>query len=361
MVQSPEERRLQPGEWDQFPLTPGVYCFYDEQDRILYVGKSIRLRERVRSYFRSPRQLPRSKRAMVRAIRTVQIQETGSELEALLLEAEWIRTRRPPYNVALRRQRTPLFLQLNPQEAFPALTLTREVRRDEALYFGPLGPQEVGEALQRMLQKLLGLRVCDGSLRPHQTHRPCLALEIHLCTGPCVGEVSEATYRQQVQQAVKWVSGEELPLLEVLEEQVQNAVADLRFEEAAGWHGGLQTLRHLRRPLHLPLQEQTGLLLSSAGKEGTWKALLIRDARLVSSFSPTGRWRETLRRRWHQLTERPPSDGEPLSGVELYRIRLLRDWLRRAPERYPFLRWHTDLTPSATADWMKPYLSASRT
>jgi excinuclease UvrABC nuclease subunit len=337
-----------------------VYCFCDGQGQVLYVGKSVRLRERVRSYFRKRSGLPRSKRAMVRATETIRVQETGSELEALLLEAEWIRTLRPPYNVLLRRQRPPLFLRLDPREPFLPLTLTREVRRDAAHYFGPLGPPEVGEALVRVLQKLLGLRVCSGPLIPHQTHRPCLALELHLCAGPCVGAVSEAAYRERVQQAVEWLSGEDLPLLRVMEEHMQTAAAELRFEEAVHWREGRQVLGALRRPLHLPLAEQTGLLLSPAGQVGEWKALLVRDARLVDSFSLRGPWRATLRRLWRQLEEREPADGEPLSTVELYRIRLLHTWLRRAPERYPFLRWQPDLTPAAAAEWVRGHADGQK-
>lgn len=356
MVNWKGKRVLRPGEWEQLPLAPGVYCFCDGQGQVLYVGKSVRLRERVRSYFRRRSSLPRSKRAMVRATETIHFQETGSELEALLLEAEWIRTLRPPYNILLRRQRPPLFLQLNPQEPFPALRLTREVRRDDTHYFGPLGPPEVGEMLVRVLQKLLGLRVCGAPLGPPQRVRPCLALELYLCQGPCSGGVSETVYQERVQQAVEWLSGEEVPLLRVLEERMHTAAAELRFEEAARWREGLQVLGHLRRPLHLPLQAQTGWLLSPAGQAGEWKVLLLREARLVGSFSPRGPWQAILRRLGPRLEERETPDGEPLGMVELYRIRLLHTWLRRAPERYPFLGWHPELTAAAAVEWIQARL-----
>jgi len=349
-------RVLRPGEWEQVPLAPGVYGFCDGQGQVLYVGKSVRLRERVRSYFRPRNGLSRSKRAMVRATETIHFQETGSELEALLLEAEWIRAWRPPYNVLLRRQRPPLFLRLDPQALFPPLTLTREVRRDEAHYFGPLGPPEVGETLVRVLQKLLGLRVCSGPLGG----RPCLALELRLCGGPCVGAVSESAYRRRVQQAVDWLSGEDLPLLRTLEEQMQAAAAALRFEEAARWRTDLQVLAGLRRPLHLPLPEQTGWLLSPAGPAGEWKVLLLREARLVGSFPLRGRWQAPLRRLWKRLEEREIPDGEPLSAVELYRIRLLHTWLRRAPERYPFRRWQPDLPVAEVVAWIQGRLEGRK-
>lgn len=356
MVDRQGRRALRPGEWEQVPLTPGVYCFCDRQGQVLYVGKSVRLRERVRSYFRPRNGLSRSKQAMVRATETIHLQETGSELEALLLEAEWIRAWRPPYNVLLRRQQPPLFLQLDPQIPFPPLTLTREVRRDETHYFGPLGPVEVGETLVRALQKLLGLRVCSGP----PGLRPCLAWELRFCGGPCVGAVSEAAYQQRVQQAIEWLSGEDLPLLRALEERMHAAAAGLRFEEAAHWRTDLQVLEGLRRPLHLPLPEQTGWLLSPAGRPGEWKVLLLRDARLVGSFPLRGHWQVSLRRLWKRLEERGTSDGEPLSAAELYRIRLLHTWLRRAPGRYPFLRWQPDLPVATVVAWIRSRLEGRK-
>jgi len=213
----------------ELPDQPGIYLFLDRQGRALYVGKAKSLRKRVANYRRA--EDPRIA-AMVGDAVDLETVVTGSEAEALLLENNWIKKRRPRYNVLLRDDKTYPYVKLT-ADPWPRVAFTRRIGRDGAEYFGPFLPGGLARRAIKLTQKLFGLRVCsleiDGSLP-----RPCLYYDMKRCLGPCVdGLTTEAEYARAVEGARLFLSGRTDELLRDLKREMKAAAEGLEFERAA--------------------------------------------------------------------------------------------------------------------------------
>lgn len=212
------------------PESPGVYLFRDKAREIIYVGKARSLRDRVRSYFRKGRKDGKTER-LVRSIDDVSFVLTGNEKEAFLLENNLIKEHQPKYNIILKDDKTYVSLRLSIQDRFPSLTVTRTIRDDGALYFGPHPYAKDAKELLKVVESLYPMRRCSDSVFNRRT-RPCILAGIDKCPAPCVGAIDEKAYRAIVEEVADFLQGKNENLLRKLEGQIEEAARSWNFEEA---------------------------------------------------------------------------------------------------------------------------------
>ena len=224
------------------PAGPGVYIYKDAQGAVLYVGKAKSLRNRVRSYFQKSRNLDQRKDQMTAQIADVEFVVTDTEGEALALENNLIKQNRPKYNVLLRDDKTYPYIKLTVNEAFPRALITRRVRRDGALYFGPFFPGGLARKTLRLVERHFMIRNCNIRI-DGKRGRPCLQHYIHRCLGPCVGALcDEKTYREAIEDVRLFLEGKSAALLESLDEKMEIAAANEQYEAAAHFRDAMRTV-----------------------------------------------------------------------------------------------------------------------
>jgi len=228
---------------DRIPRAPGVYLFRSGEGEILYIGKANLLRDRVRSYFRAdPGRGIRIQELARRALKVDTI-VVGSETEALILEANLVREHRPPFNIQLKDDKRFPFVKVTLQEAFPRVLVTRRLDRDGARFFGPfISVGAVRQAVDLAKRTYLS-RSCSYDLLREKPSRPCLDFHIGRCRAPCVGLQTEAEYGEGVRKIVQILEGDIGEFEAIIEEKMERAAAELRFEEAAGYRDALVGLR----------------------------------------------------------------------------------------------------------------------
>src|SRR5438093_9399002 len=207
----------------QLPARPGVYLFHDRGGGLLYVGKSVCLRQRVRSYFSETAGRYRKLRRLRSRVSAVEWIETGSELEALLLESRLVKQWHPPFNALLHRHRHLVFLRLDLNDPFPRLEVTEQLRRDGARYFGPLVLTADAERLADILSDTLQLRTCDPPGRRVHLIPPCLRRDLGLCHAPCARPADAAAYAAAVRSAAEAFERDGRPFRERLRAEMTNA------------------------------------------------------------------------------------------------------------------------------------------
>ena len=215
-----------------FPHDPGVYLMKNSQGRIIYVGKAKDLRKRVSSYFRAEKQLTPKVRVMMPQVEAVDILKTGTEKEALLLEASLIKKHRPKYNVVLRDDKQYILFKLDRTSDYPALRLTRKVIRDGSVYFGPFTSAFSARQTMKLINRIFPLRKCGDKVFRNRV-RPCLQHHIGRCLGPCCLPVPAEEYREVVRQVELFLSGRSKDLVLALTAEMEAAAENLEFEKAA--------------------------------------------------------------------------------------------------------------------------------
>jgi DNA polymerase-3 subunit epsilon len=231
----------------RLPQAPGIYRFTGEHGRLLYVGKAKDLRQRVASYLSNAGSHRRSVLDLIRHIRDVTIEVTGSELEAALREAEEIRRCQPPYNRLGKHLPQIAFLALTCSDPFPRLAVARRTRAGRGRYFGPFRSRASAVAAQAMLARLFRLRTCAGRLRPAPEVTPCLQGQIGACSVPCAARVERDRYAEQVAAAERFFAGETGDVEAALEQRRDAHSAANRFEAAARAQRDLDLVRRMRR------------------------------------------------------------------------------------------------------------------
>lgn len=222
------------------PTKPGVYLHKDKDDTIIYVGKAKNLRSRVRSYFHTKVDRPKTER-LRRKIADIEIITVGSELEALLLENTLIKKHKPRYNIALKDDKRYPYIKVHWQDDFPKVTVTRNMRRDGARYFGPYtSPWAVHQTLD-MLRRIFPYLTCDRIITGNDP-RACLYFDIKLCNGPCIGEVNREEYRAMISQLMDFLNGKSDDVQKQLTEKMMAAAEELNFEAAARYRDQLKAV-----------------------------------------------------------------------------------------------------------------------
>jgi excinuclease ABC subunit C len=221
------------------PHAPGVYIWKDSAGKILYVGKSKALRDRMRSYFGAPRGLSSKTRRMVGQIADFEIILTSSELEALLLEMNLIKQHRPKYNILLKDDKSYPYIKVTLQEPWPRILTTRKVLEDGARYFGPYASAGAVRRLLKQLNQLFAFRppfdCADDKFNRHRKlGKPCMYYDIHRCLGPCVpGLVAQAEYRAAIESVCRFLEGKSEQIVRDLRRKMEQAAENLEFERAA--------------------------------------------------------------------------------------------------------------------------------
>ena len=213
------------------PLSPGIYIFKDEKEKVLYVGKAKILRNRVRSYFHKSSGLDMRKSALVKEMKNLTYIVTGNELEAFVLEANLIKQYKPRFNVVLRDDKNYPYLKLTINEEWPRLEVTRRIRKDGALYFGPYVPAgSMWETLAFIRRNFL-IRDCKYPL--DKPMRPCIQHQMGRCLAPCAGHISKADYLKLIEEIRLFLSGEKKYLVAALEKRMVKLSEEMKYEEAA--------------------------------------------------------------------------------------------------------------------------------
>jgi len=230
---------------NRIPAGPGVYLYKDRANQTVYVGKAKSLRNRVRTYFQLSRDLDQRKDQMMDAIEDVEFIMTDTEGEALALENNLIKQYKPKYNVLLRDDKTYPYIKLTVNEPFPRAVITRRVRKDGALYFGPFFPAGLARKSLKLIERYFLIRNCNIQIDGKRP-RPCLQYYIHRCVGPCVeGNTTYEQYQEAVKDVRLFLEGRKNDLIKRLRAKMEEASASEEFELAAHYRDAVDTMEAL--------------------------------------------------------------------------------------------------------------------
>ncbi len=233
-------------ELKKLPGKPGVYIMHGENDEIIYVGKAVSLKNRVRQYFQSSRNKGAKIEQMVTHITRFEYIVTDSELEALVLECNLIKEHRPKYNTMLKDDKTYPFIKVTVNEPYPRVLFSRTMKKDKAKYFGPYTSSTAVKDVIELVRKIYMVRSCNRNLpRDCGKDRPCLYYHMKQCTAPCQGNVSEEAYKQNIGQVLYFLNGNFQETIDQLTEKMMAASEDMRFEDAAGYRDLINSIRRI--------------------------------------------------------------------------------------------------------------------
>lgn len=278
---------------DSLPSAPGVYLMKDREGAVVYVGKAVNLRSRVRSYFQPGTSDTRSFVATLdRVLGDIEVILVGSEKEALLLENTLIKRHKPRFNVRLRDDKSYICLRLDERHPYPRLEVVRRIQQDGARYFGPYSSATAIRETLRIVNRFFQLRTCTDKVLERRT-RPCLLYQIKRCPAPCVYEVPQEEYRRSVREVILFLEGKEPELVEGLRARMRQAASELRFEDAATLRDQIQAIERSlerQRMVFSDLVDQDVFGYHREGPHLTFEILYVRGGRLVSarSFSFSG-------------------------------------------------------------------------
>ena len=268
------------------PDSPGCYQM-KENGKIIYVGKAVNLKNRVRSYFHGRDHTPKVA-AMVSHITDFDIILCRTNLEALILECNLIKLYKPYYNILLKDDKHYPYIRVDLSEPFPRATLARRQQADGAKYFGPyIGATAVREVLEN-LKKLFPLRTCNHHLPEHGPKRPCMNYEIGRCLGPCCGKCSQADYRAVVQRVLKFLGGQYQEITAELEKEMMEASAALQFEKAARLRDQIRDIQGLmqrQQAIQTSGAEQDVFALAQDDLDALAQVLYVRQGRILGGDS----------------------------------------------------------------------------
>lgn len=231
-------------ELKKLPTCPGVYMHKDRLGTVIYVGKAVNLRNRVRQYFRNSSQHSPKVRSMVSNIAEFDYITCGTEMEALILECNLIKKYMPKYNILLKDDKTYPYIEVTMSEEFPRVIRTREVKRDENRYFGPYSDSTAVWRILKMIDEMYPLKKCSTLHFPENT-RPCLNYFIGKCKGICVGKADREEYLEMIRDILGILGGKDAGVIRKLEGKMMEASDALKYEEAAKYRDYIRALRSL--------------------------------------------------------------------------------------------------------------------
>ena len=272
-------------ELKKLPSKPGVYLMHDERDAIIYVGKAISLKNRVRQYFQSSRNKGVKIEQMVTHIARFEYIITDSELEALVLECNLIKEHRPKYNTMLMDDKAYPFIKVTVQEDFPRVLFARQMYKDKAKYYGPYTSAAAVKDTIDLIHKLYGIRTCNRQLPKMQgKERPCLNYHIHQCPAPCQGYISKEEYGESVKKALHFLNGNYAPILKELEEKMQQAAEEMEFEKAIEYRellGSVKKIAQKQKITNSDMEDKDVIAMAKDREDTVVQVFFIRDGRLI--------------------------------------------------------------------------------
>ena len=272
-------------ELKKLPSLPGVYIMHDEQDAIIYVGKAISLKNRVRQYFQKSRNLGIKKEQMVEQIARFEYIVTDSELEALVLESNLIKEHCPKYNTMLKDDKNYPFIKVTAGEAFPRIMTARSMKKDKSKYFGPYTSAGAVKDVIELTRKLYHLRTCNRNLpRDIGKERPCLYYHIKQCDAPCQGYITEAAYQKQVEELLDFLNGNHKKILTQLEGKMYEASEKMEFEDAAQYRDLIQSVKKIGERQKItdhPGEEKDIIAAAMEDADAVVQVFFVRDGKLI--------------------------------------------------------------------------------
>ncbi|MBC7236471.1 MAG: excinuclease ABC subunit UvrC [Chloroflexi bacterium] len=320
------------------PDKPGVYIMRDAQHCVIYVGKAISLRNRVRSYFHeSAGHTPKTER-LVGDIADLEWIVTGSELEALVLECELIKRYRPRYNVRLKDDKRYPYIKVTLQEDFPRVLVVRRMQHDGARYFGPFtSSQAVYQSLD-LLRRLFPYRTCNREIDGHD-RRPCLYYHIKRCPGPCIGAATREEYREIIYHACLFLDGKHEEIIPKLEAEMAQEAERLHFEEAARLRDQIEAIKRVierQRIISGHLKDHDFLAFARENGQACVQVFFVRGGKLIGReyFVLTGTQDEAeeevmasfIKQFYDEAAYIPP---EILVPADLDELGVIQEWLRQ--------------------------------
>ena len=278
-------------ELKKLPAKPGVYIMHGEKDEIIYVGKAISLKNRVRQYFQSSRNKGAKIERMVTHITRFEYIITDSELEALVLECNLIKEHRPKYNTMLKDDKSYPFIKVTVHEPYPRVLFARRMKKDKARYFGPYTSGGAVKDVIELVRKLYQVRSCNRSL-PRDTgkDRPCLYYHMKQCKAPCQGYVSQEEYRKNINKVIKFLNGDFQDAISELMEKMQKASEEMRYEDAMEYRDLISSIRKIgeRQKITGYGQEDRDIIAVAMddsedlrNQDAVVQVFFIRDGRLI--------------------------------------------------------------------------------
>lgn len=272
-------------ELKKLPAKPGVYLMHDARDTIIYVGKAVSLKNRVRQYFQASRNKGVKIEQMVTQIAWFEYIVADSELEALVLECNLIKEHRPKYNTMLKDDKAYPFIQVTVQEDFPRVLFARRMKKDKSRYFGPYTSAGAVKDSIELIRKLYRLRSCSRRLPQDQgKERPCLYYHIKQCDAPCQGYISKEDYRKKINGALEFLNGNFKDVLKELEKKMMEASEEMRFEDAMEYRDLMESVRQIGERQKITGsdgEDKDIIALAVDGEDAVAQVFFIREGKLI--------------------------------------------------------------------------------
>lgn len=272
-------------ELTKLPDQPGVYLMHDKKDTVIYVGKALSLRHRVRQYFQPSHDEGIKKAQMVRQIAWFEYIVTDSELEALVLECNLIKEHCPKYNTMLRDDKTYPYIKVTLGEPYPRVLFSRTLKKDKSRYYGPYTSAGAVKDTIDLIQKIYHLRTCSQKFPDaFGKKRPCLNYHMKQCQGVCTGTVSQEEYRKSVEGALEFLNGNYRPVLAMLEEKMNRAAGKMEFEKAAVYRdliGSVKACAQKQKITYTDGEDKDIIALAQDGEDAVIQIFFVRDGKLI--------------------------------------------------------------------------------
>lgn len=272
-------------ELKKLPAQPGVYLMHDEKDEIIYVGKAISLKNRVRQYFQSSRNKTTKIEQMVSRIARFEIIITDSELEALVLECNLIKEHRPRYNTMLKDDKSYPYIKVTVWEAFPRVLFARDMKKDKSKYFGPYTSAGAVKDTIDLIHKLYKIRTCNRNLpKDIGLYRPCLNYHIKQCDAPCQGYINQDEYAKSLGMALEFLNGHYEPVINNLEARMMAASDEMDFEKAIEYRELLTSVKQVAQKQKITsssMEDRDIIALSKDERDAVVQVFFVREGKLI--------------------------------------------------------------------------------
>lgn len=272
-------------ELKKLPSQPGVYLMHDAKDEIIYVGKAISLKNRVRQYFQSSRNKTAKIQQMVSRIARFEYIVTDSELEALVLECNLIKEHQPRYNTMLKDDKAYPYIKVTVGEDFPRVMTARSMKKDKSRYFGPYTSGGAVKDTIDLMQKIYRIRTCNRVLpRDIGKARPCLNYHIGQCDAPCQGKISREEYAKKTEQVLEFLNGHYDTLLNYLEDKMQEASAVMEFEKAMEYRDLLASVKQIAQKQKITseaAEDRDIIAMASDGEDAVVQVFFVREGKMI--------------------------------------------------------------------------------
>jgi excinuclease ABC subunit C len=340
------------GILDTLPIRPGCYIMKNTEGEIIYVGKAINLRNRVRSYFHGGHDQDMKTRQLVRNITDIEWIVVDSELEALILEMNLIKKHRPRYNIRLKDDKRYPYIKVHWAEPFPKVTVTRQMVKDGSRYFGPYTSVWAVHQTLDVLRRIFPYLTCDREITGKDA-RPCLYFDIKLCTGPCIGAVKQQGYRQMIDDLCQFLEGKTDVILSRLQQEMESAAEDLNFERAASIRDRILAIERVverQRVISPERIDSDVIAMARADGEACVQIFFIRGGKLIGrdyfilegAEDTTDREvvTEFLKQFYTEAAQIPP---QVLLPNEIEEVQIINQWLntRRGGQKVELMVPHS--------------------